>query len=430
MPGTLRRKHRQELTLRRSLMEVMQAKLSISVFRRPSDQHSPRPPDNRRRDPCAEHRFKVLPPAHRSSATSYTSTHSIRNLPPELLAYIFVLGCEDDPMLPLSVSHVCSFWRALALDTPVLWRRVVLGSHYSMWEETMYRARDCTLDIEFKPQNHRGPLAFYEVQRYMHLVMPHITRWRSLSIVFSEYQPYLWNSALSECCTKSNYTQVPGLEELCLVYRHNDDTKEFCLFSGFAPKLRRVTLDGIRLTWLPSLFQNLTYLDYTHHGKSNGYHAIQEIGNVLRVSSRLIELRLLFPNQGHITRVQNTQTSLPFGSLYLPWLRALHLRVETRQIPEELVLLASIFTTPRLSELLLIDTVGQRLAFRHIDAFWSAYTIPFSLRTLHLQNGWYTEDSVVFLSRVENLRWLVLRRGCSDVVHWLNPDIQRSPERK
>ncbi|GAW06500.1 hypothetical protein LENED_008429 [Lentinula edodes] len=248
-------------------MEVMQAKLSTSLFRRPSDQHSPKSPENRRRDPCAEHRFKALPPAHRSSATSYTSTHSIRNLPPELLAYIFVLGCEDDPMLPLSVSHVCSFWRALALSTPVLWRRVVLGSHYSMWEETMYRARGCTLDIEFKPQNHRGPLAFYEVQRYMHLVMPHITRWRSLSIVFSEYQPY---------------TQVPGLEELCLVYRHNDDTKEFCLFSG-------------------------------HRGPAN---------------------------------------------------------------------------------------------------------------------GWYTEDSVVFLSRVENLRWLVLRRGCSDVVHWLDPDIQRSAERK
>ncbi|KAJ3922395.1 hypothetical protein F5877DRAFT_75290 [Lentinula edodes] len=403
MPGTLRRKHRQELTLRRSFMEVMQAKLSTSLFRRPSDQHSPKSPENRRRDPCAEHRFKALPPAHRSSATSYTSTHSIRNLPPELLAYIFVLGCEDDPMLPLSVSHHVG-----GDDVPC----------------------EGLLDIEFKPQNHRGPLAFYEVQRYMHLVMPHITRWRSLSIVFSEYQPYLWNSALSECCTKSSYTQVPGLEELCLVYRHNDDTKEFCLFSGFAPKLRRVTLDGIRLTWLPSLFQNLTYLDYTHHGKSNGYHAIQEIGNVLRVSSRLIELRVLFPNQGHVTRPQNTRTSLPFGSLYLPWLRALHLRVETKQIPEELVLLASIFSTPRLSELLLIDTVGQRLAFRHIDAFWSAYTIPFSLRTLHLQNGWYTEDSVVFLSRVENLRWLVLRRGCSDVVHWLDPDIQRSAERK
>ncbi|KAE9394896.1 hypothetical protein BT96DRAFT_923230 [Gymnopus androsaceus JB14] len=404
MPATLRRKHRQDLTLRKSFLEAMQAKLSSSfflAFHRSSEKSSPRSSESRRRDriPSYDLHYRPLPVQHLANAF-YAPSHSIRILPPEILAYIFILGSEDDPILPLSVSHVCRFWRSLSINTPPLWRRVVLGSHYSLWRETMYRARACTLD-----------------QRYMHLVMPHIRRWRSLHIMFLEYQPYLWNSALSECC--SDHTRVPELEELCLVYRHNDDTKEFCLFSGNAPRLRRVTVDGIRLTWLPSLFQNLTYLDYTHHGLTSGYHAIQEICNILHVSSRLVELRILFPGKAHRAHPANARISPAFGTLYLPWLKTLHLRVESRDIPEDLMGLVSVFNTPRLLELLLVDNGTHRSAFQSINTFWTLYRTPPSLRILHLQNGWYTEEVVMFFSQVASLEWLMLRRGNKESTHWL-----------
>lgn len=180
-----------------------------SSFHHSSEKASPRPSVSRRRERIPSFDLHCRPsPVQHLPIAFYTSPHIIRTLPPEILAYIFILGSEDDPMLPLHVGQVCRFFRYLAFDTPSLWRRVILGSHYSLWRETMHRARACTLDIEFKSPNRHSPLAFYEVQRYMHLVVPHIRRWRSLRIMFSDYQPYLWNSALSECCGSD--TRVPG----------------------------------------------------------------------------------------------------------------------------------------------------------------------------------------------------------------------------
>ena len=73
------------------------------------------------------------------------------------------------------------------------------------------------------------------------------------------FQPYLWKAALANCASPAIV-----LQGVSLVYRLNYDPQEFLLFSGFTPRLRRVTIDGIRLAWLPSLFANLTFLYYTH----------------------------------------------------------------------------------------------------------------------------------------------------------------------
>ncbi|KAF5389277.1 hypothetical protein D9757_003429 [Collybiopsis confluens] len=407
MPTTLRRRNRQELTLRKSFVEAMRDKLA---FHRPHTRSISllRPAADTRNAPSCDLHY-ITPP------TFYSTPHSIRNLPVEVLLYVFILGSEEDPLLPLTVSHVCRFWHVLAVHAAPLWRRIVLGSHYTVWQESICRARACTLDIEFTSHE---PLAFYEVQRYMHLVMPHIRRWRSLRIVFTNYyQPFLWNAALSECCTRSNHTQVPELEELCLVYRHNDDTKEFCLFSGRAPRLRRLVVDGIRLTWLPSLFQNLTHLDYTHHGLTNGCYAIQEISNLLRVSSRLKQLGILFPYKQHRARPPSLEDYCP-SALYLPMLEQLHLRVETKSIPIELLVLASLLNTPGLVELKMIDVGCQRQPFPNVNKFWKQYSISPSVRVLYLQDGWNEKKTVVYVTGLGTLEWLVLGHGRSETVRW------------
>jgi hypothetical protein len=280
----------------------------------------------------------------REHRTESQKMHPIMCLPPELMGHIFVLVSEDDIMMPFVVSHVCRAWRVVALHTPSLWRRISLDSRLQMWTERIPRARACSLDIEIRPQTcitgarvRRHYLDARMVQLYMHLVSPYLGRWRSLTVEFHHYAPYLWAAALACCSGSSHVLHASRLEHLALQYRSNDDTREYTLFNGQAPRLRSVTLDGIRLTWLPSLFANLTVLDYTHHGFTRGHDAEGEIFRMLSVSSRLHELHLAFPAYSFKT-VDTRSCLLPSkASLYLDNLLTLTLEVGSADIPSALI---------------------------------------------------------------------------------------------
>ncbi len=320
-------------------------------------------------------------------------------------------------MLPIIVSHVCRTWRRLALRTPALWRHVTLDSRLDMWNERIRRAKACLLEIQLvpwfshfphRPQNHRCDMA--AVQWYMHVVTPHIRRWRSLEIVFSDYSPYLWNAALSACCSIGKNVQAPLLEELTLLYRNNDDTKEFCLFSNHAPRLRRVTLDGIKLTWTPSLFGNLTFLDYTHHGFTRGYSAVREVLDMLRVTHRLVELRLLFPHR-RPTHYHSLPDPLETPPVELNRLSVLKLRVQGRDIPFELAQIATQLHTPALKQLHLVDVNERSNPFPSARVFFRNYAIPRSLRALFIEYGWCDGHVISWILRVPlPIKRLVLRR--------------------
>lgn len=357
----------------------------------------------------------------------------IFRLPPELLAHIFVLGSEDDHTLPLSVSHTCSTWRRLALWTPSLWRQICLDPRGDMWRQRIYRAKDCSLDIKllpyvqklggiFQPQR----LDHHTVQWHMHLVTPFIHRWRSLEIQFLDYAPFLWNSALSECCSTGPDARAPCLQDLSLVYRDNDDPKEFLLFSGFAPRLRRVTLDGVCLSWRPSLFANLTCLDYAHHGFTRGGQAVHDVVAMLRVSSRLIELRITFPRSKISHRydlVLPMMEPVPTTrTVVLRHLRTLHLRVDTRDIPPELVRLMSHVHSPNLISLHLVDLGHRPRPFRSLGLFTGSYVFPPSLRVVEVGYGWNYEGMMTsMLARLPNIRkWKIEQSHTKDqrfVIH-------------
>ncbi|TBU42894.1 hypothetical protein BD309DRAFT_865424 [Dichomitus squalens] len=323
--------------------------------------------------------------------------HRITQLPPEVLAHIFVLGAEEDVMFPVTVSHVCRAWRYAALHTPTLWRRITLDAgSLLMWNYRIHRAKACTLDIQLCPQSAMSHLGYYNhVQLCMHVAIPYIHRWRSLEVRFNGYAPFLWNAALSACCGHSPTVEAPALRELTLVNPENDDTKEFALFNGFAPRLRRVTIQGIRLAWSPSVFQNLTFLDYTHHGFTRGAQAASEVLYMLQVSAGLEELRLAFPWKGDSASRYALSASFS-RSVILPRLKKLALYIDGADVPPALTYTLPHLSLPVLRSLYLVSPAAPRHSqhpevFPHLRNVLKSFPRLPALSSLHLAHAWLDE---------------------------------------
>ncbi|KAI0820431.1 hypothetical protein BC628DRAFT_857661 [Trametes gibbosa] len=376
----------------RSILDAVKA--FYAVEREP--QYKPKHRDDRK--PTA-HSSRKLHPQHGSPARAPARcTHRIMQLPNEVLAHIFVLGAEEDAMFPVIVSHVCRAWRYIALHTPALWRRITPnGGSLTMWSQRIPRAKACTLDIQLAPLAAMSHLAYYNyVQLCMHVVLPYIHRWRSLEVRFVGYAPFLWNAALSGCCGHSSAIEAPALRDLTLVYPENDDTKEYTLFNGYAPRLRRATIQGIRLAWSPSLFQNLTYLDYTHHGFTRGAQAASEVLYMLQVSAALEELRLSFPWRGDVASRYALSASFS-RTVHLQRLRKLALHIDGPDVPPALTYTLPHLSLPVLRSLYLISHPAPRhasyadMAFPHLRNVLKALPRLPALGLVHVAHGWLDE---------------------------------------
>ncbi|KAF9483426.1 hypothetical protein BDN70DRAFT_873935 [Pholiota conissans] len=425
------RQRRQGHTFAHSLSTFLST-FSCSLFTKPQivtpplhhDQHHDFSPINRRRAIGRPRQLRRNVPIYRNDFY----IHPINEIPVEILCLIFESGTEADVFFPITISHVCREWRQIALHMPSLWRRIELGHEDRMWRERIRRAQGCPLDIQLLPsrQTRFGrrsqDLNPYTVNWHMHIVQPYIQQWRSLHIHFAEYSSYLWKAALAACTTAAH-----TLEELSLIYRHNDDIQEFLLFDGYAPRLRRVTVDGIRLLWTPSLFANLTYLDYTHHGFTSGYEAVQDVIYLLSVSSRLIELRVHFP-RGQIARLSSRHDSVT-NHVTLPHLRVLHLTSNGSDIPFELAHFVTLVSTPSLMTLRLVDLARSHHSFPSLKSFFYVYALPPTLRFICIGHGWYNPRMIQAMARSlpRLVRIHVKRPRSPEHVVNLKPQIREIP---
>lgn len=271
---------------------------------------------------------------------------------------------------------------------------MISNTHYNldMWRERILRAKACSLDIELGsgPMDGRRPyMSANAVQWYMHLVLPTISRWRSLHMSFAHSTPFLWNAALSGCCSNfSPSVYAPLIEEISLIYPANDDTKEFMLFGGVAPRLRSLTIDGIRLAWIPHMMCNLTFLDYTHRGPTVGDQAVSLVLDMLDISSKLEELRISFPVRGASSPRQPDTYARPHRRITLSRLARLHLRIEGPGIPSELLTLIPLLSFPRLSSLYMHDPLRSPHPFIHLGTFLKVFRFPPQTRFVMMEGGW------------------------------------------
>jgi hypothetical protein len=272
----------------------------------------------------------------------------VNALPNELLSYIFTLGSgaeeqgdddggeeeqdEEDSVdehrqrLPFKVlvSHVCTRWRTVAIETSTLWTflNFAEGPPFDKSRTWLQRSKGCLLDIELDctvdedepddqedtdayssdelvapedrvampggpaPTPAPAPVKTKETTRSLgrvspvdlpvvrDLILPHVARWRVFELMVDDYQ--IMYGILS---TLAAIPEAPQLQALRLYHYDNDDydydhfrpphlKQPFAPFCGRAPNLLEVALWGVHVDWEACAFlRDIEELELSYHAK-------------------------------------------------------------------------------------------------------------------------------------------------------------------
>ena len=176
----------------------------------------------------------------------------VSRLPPELLARIFSLLEAIDPPSSsvlgwITVTHVCSYWRQVALDHSVLWANVSLeiGSRWS--DEMIHRSKLAPLIIS-------PPRFFTQAVSEIAVRILHSHLGRTAKLRLTSRKVFL---PPMETFTAS----APLLEEVDISSIHEYVRLPNDLFGHYAPRLRSAYFDGCIIPWSSPLLRNLSHLD-------------------------------------------------------------------------------------------------------------------------------------------------------------------------
>ncbi|KII85633.1 hypothetical protein PLICRDRAFT_116249 [Plicaturopsis crispa FD-325 SS-3] len=263
--------------------------------------------------------------------TSPTISGPISYLPVELLVHIFTLSThassdsDDLPFAPESMavpvvlSAVNRFWRTIVLHTPALWTNLCITASDAVEKGTkggttldaahlssyLHLSRDASLDILIDARDPDWDYSETEVPdaccTYQHpfpsslmddalaLLTPHVTRWRSLTILTDTYAPMyaalqrlggplsplgsepmrLETLSLMRCneyaAHASQFTPAPFKDPGCFPFQglfpRTPGGELAVPTESVLPNLRSVTLCGVHVNW-----QALPHLIPSSHG--------------------------------------------------------------------------------------------------------------------------------------------------------------------
>ncbi|RDB25433.1 hypothetical protein Hypma_007604 [Hypsizygus marmoreus] len=191
----------------------------------------------------------------------------IDSLPPEILLAIFELikpRRRSRYTVPFEViiSHVCARWRAVALDTPLLWTDIDIYSIRSLERVACYleRSAPCPVNVRFDIWQLEKQTTGYAtaILPILDSTITHIARWRTF-LVFAYYQ-----RTSSAILSKIANLSAPILERLRVVddgigsiealhdaLNNGESNGVECILAGGAPKLASLSMSSI--VYLPLL---------------------------------------------------------------------------------------------------------------------------------------------------------------------------------
>ncbi|KAL1947451.1 hypothetical protein VTO73DRAFT_14412 [Trametes versicolor] len=187
--------------------------------------------------------------------TTRNSFALVNRLPQELLATIFSYVCSnaDTNVDVISMSHVCTHWRTVALDAGGLWTHIALTDPLGI-ETFLERSNSLPLRISLTAS--QSPF-----KPILNLVSSNITRVRSLKICIA-------TTVDSGFITRRLKLVAPALEELSIekfqlrskVERPPPAGTRVDVFDGM-PALRTLSLRNVPLLFLPKGPSALTKID-------------------------------------------------------------------------------------------------------------------------------------------------------------------------
>lgn len=243
------------------------------------------------------------------------SSTTIHDLSVEIISFIFLIATHhfEDPfesvLLPITVSHVCSRWRDVAIWTRGLWTSIVFTfpicrSQLSRSMTWLSRSHPFPIDIFL---DFRDPSWAWEedVHRFqlkhmapiLETLLAHVKRWRHFELLTDTWAPiyfFLWNIRTVEA--------APLLRSLSLsrcnayfaskraIFEPVQLQDPIPLFGGLAlDALRDVSLVGVHVDWDRSSLRNLSSLEFKYHASG----VMPSLDQFLDILSECLELRRL-----------------------------------------------------------------------------------------------------------------------------------------
>ena len=276
-------------------------------------------------------------------------------LPNEILCHIFVLAVEDcgpvafpmgkkRPPLQLTISHVCSHWRKVALRTSELWSTTRLTCSkltncklervISLHQQWLMRARRIPVSLSIDFKEYEGSDGNEITNTLQRILLPFQVKKLHLAVTQKKFMEL---SSFPE-------NMVSDLTELSLdLTIRDDDIASISDSHPFIPRLRSVAFrcDGLLDTWLDGNFQSFPWsrlraLEFDDVGVENLNAASIKILHQIP-TLHMLKLRVC---DCHADSLED---------LTMPSLRDFNLKVNGRDGPELDRILAS-FTCPSLTK--------------------------------------------------------------------------------
>ncbi len=281
--------------------------------------------------------------AARTNFEAVSNMYGLVSLPAELFARIFECIVNEDASLAnpsrwksaVTLSHVCQYFRNIALSCPQIWANVSRSSE--MVASCLSRSKEVPLDVELRVAfgANTQELRF---EKLLQEALPHSNRWRSLGIHFvssSVDDDALSWVLIDDSAARLAFREIdaPLLESLDI---RNDEPANVLyksyveLANWITPNLRTVTT----VRYFPFLFaggglENVTTLDITLILNQLNF---TDLLNDLSWMNILENFTLKLERCSNLFPIAESDDLQSYEVLELPSVR--HLRIETEYVDD------------------------------------------------------------------------------------------------